>query len=359
VAERFESAPLNIEPDPAQIEAAVRLLAQGRRTLIIAGGGARAAGAELHRLVSALDCPLITTTAGKGVLPESHPANFGTCLPFEAARALAGEADLVLAVGTELAETDLFYAYQLPLNAPLIRIDVDPGKLADAYGAEVPILADARRALAAIQRHLQPRNEPGWLSALGGKAPLRASLEGSFDAKTKAMARALRAIKSALPHDAAIFTDMTQIAYFGNYYYPVEHPGQWFHPAGYGTLGYALPAALGAKVSTPARSVAALAGDFGLQFTLNELMTAVEARFSLPVLVWNNGALGQIRDDMVGAGIAPTGVVGENPDFVALARAYGAAAARVENPEALSAALTAALDAGRPTLIEIMAERFF
>src|SRR5436305_363147 len=105
-------------------------------------------------------------------------------------------------------------------------------------------------------------------------------------------------------------------------------PGLWFHPSGYGALGYALPAAIGAKIAQPARAVVALAGDFGVQFTLQELMTAVELDLSLPLVVWNNSALGQIRDDMRAAGIAPIGAVARNPDFVALASARGAAGAQ-------------------------------
>jgi 5-guanidino-2-oxopentanoate decarboxylase len=359
-APRFEAATLQPQASSEQIEAAVRLLAVAKRPLIIAGGGARRAGAELHRLVAALDCPLLTTTAGKGVLPESHPANYGTSLPFRAAQQLVADADVVLAVGTELAETDLFFAYKLALSGLLIRIDVDPTKLSDHYAADVRVWADARAALQAINRGLDAPTtaRAGWRSELGGAAPFRAAIDAGMDAKARAMGSALRAIKSALPWDGVVFTDMTQIAYLGNYAFPVESAGQWFHPSGYGTLGYALPAALGAKLALPARAVIALAGDFGLQFTLNELMTAVEAGINLPLVVWNNGALGQIRDDMIGAGIPPTGVIGRNPDFVALGKAYGAAAVRVHDAAALTAALRAALMTGGPTLIEIVAEKF-
>jgi len=161
-----------------------------------------------------------------------------------------------------------------------------------------------------------------------------------------------------MPWDGVVFSDMTQIAYLGNYAYPVDEPGQWFHPSGYGTLGFALPAALGAKISSPARPVIALAGDFGLQFTLSELMTAVEAALALPVVVWNNAALGQIRDDMLAAGIAQLGVVGQNPDFVALAQAYGAEGYRVHDAAALTEAIRTALTHAGPTLIEIVASSF-
>jgi len=151
---------------------------------------------------------------------------------------------------------------------------------------------------------------------------------------------------------------MTQIAYLGNYAFPTERPGSWFHPCGYGTLGYALPAAIGARIAQPQRPAVALAGDFGVQFTLQELMTAVELELTLPVVVWNNGALGQIRDDMRAAGIAPLGVVGRNPDFVALAQACGAAGVRVRAAAALSEALHAALARAGPTVLEVVAADF-
>src|SRR5450432_1335973 len=132
-ADRFEDTPLMPQASPGQIDAAVRLLAVAARPLIIAGGGARRAGAELHRLVEALDCPLVTTAAGKGVLAESHAANFGASLPYRPIQQLIADADVVLAVGTELGETDMYFTTKLPLGGLLIRVDVDPVKLADQY----------------------------------------------------------------------------------------------------------------------------------------------------------------------------------------------------------------------------------
>ena len=305
------------------------------------------------------------------MLPENHAANFGATLPYRAAQQLIAEADVVLAVGTEIAETDLFHATRLAMSGLLIRIDVDPVKLADHYAADVRIWADAHSALGGLNRSLAGRLQSlstggsqsaesasarrGWCTLLGGAPEFRAAIEATFDDKTRTMAGALRAIKAALPWDGVVFTDMTQIAYLGNYAFAADRPGQWFHPSGYGTLGFALPAALGAKIAAPARAIVALAGDFGVQFTLQELMTAVEQGHSLPIIVWNNTALGQIRDDMVAAGIAPIGVVGRNPDFVALAHACGAAAVRLHGAEGVAAAVRAALERPGPTLIEIVA----
>jgi thiamine pyrophosphate-dependent acetolactate synthase large subunit-like protein len=155
-----------------------------------------------------------------------------------------------------------------------------------------------------------------------------------------------------------VFSDMTQIAYLGNYAFPMDAPGGWHHPSGYGTLGFAMPAALGAKIALPGRPVVALHGDYGLQFTLQELGTAVEAGVCLPIVVWNNAALGQIRDDMIASGIAPIGVIARNPDFVALAEAWGARGCRVGSETALSAAVEAALRYDGPTLIEVDAAAF-
>ncbi len=370
-AERFDGTPLLPQAGPEQIDAAVRVLALAARPIIIAGGGARRSGAELHRLVETLDCPLVTTAAGKGVIAEGHPANFGTSLPFRPTQQLIADADAVLAVGTELGETDLYFTTKLPLGGVLIRIDIDPVKLADQYAADVCVWSDARSALHSINQALAGRaggsgllsathagERCGWRTALGGAAKFRAELESTLDPKARAQGAALRAIKAALPWDGVVFSDMTQIAYFGNYAYHVDNPGQWFHPSGYGTLGFALPAALGAKISSPARAVIALAGDFGLQFTLLELMTAVETGVSLPIVVWNNSALGQIRDDMVAAGIPQLGVIARNPDFVGLAHACGAEGSRVHDAAALTEAIRNALHHPGPTLIEVIAASF-
>ncbi len=351
-------------PDPApqprasleQIDAAVRLLTVAARPIVIAGGGARRAGAELHRLVDTLDCPFVSTAAGKGKLAESHPANLGTSLPYLPTQSLIADADVVLAVGTELSETDIYTAMKLPMSGPLIRIDVDPAKLADHYGADVPVWGDARCSLQSIQERLVART--GWRTEIGGAAAHRAQIERGFDAHSRQLLQALAAIRAALPWDGVVFSDMTQIAYFGNYAFPSDAPGQWFHPSGYGTLGFALPAALGAKIASPARAVVALAGDFGLQFTLNELMTAVEESLSLPIVVWNNSALGQIRDDMQASAIPLTGVIARNPDFVALAKACGAGALRATTARALIDGIRAALTRPGPTLIEVSAADF-
>jgi thiamine pyrophosphate-dependent acetolactate synthase large subunit-like protein len=344
------------------------LLAAAERPLFISGGGARAGGAALRQLLESLDAYLVTTVAGKGVVAESHPASLGVSLPYAPTQELIKAADVVVAAGTELSETDIYTTTRLPLSGSLVRIDVDEQKLRDHYAAPLALQGDAVAGLQQLAQGIAARRESaaregaaarrGWRTAAGDGAAHRARIEAQLTATAAPALAALRALRESLPADGVVFSDMTQIAYLGNYAFPAERPGVWFHPSGYGALGFALPAAIGARIAQPQRPIVALAGDFGTQFTLQELMTAVEHDLTLPLIVWNNGALGQIRDDMRAAGIAPIGVVARNPDFVALAHACGAAGARVPDAAALAAALREALARPGPTLLELDAADF-
>jgi 5-guanidino-2-oxopentanoate decarboxylase len=149
---------------------------------------------------------------------------------------------------------------------------------------------------------------------------------------------------------------MTQFAYGAKEVWDMPRAGHWHHPCGFGTLGYALPAAIGGAVARPGLPTCAILGDYGLQYTLPELGTAVELGLSLPILVWDNGALGEIYDSMVRSQIAPNAVVARNPDFLALARAYGAAAVEPDSLPRLQAALVTAFLTAGPTLIRMTPE---
>jgi 5-guanidino-2-oxopentanoate decarboxylase len=355
-AQRFAVPHLTAPASQDGIEAAAALLENARRPFIIAGGGARAADRELTQLVASLDALFATTAAGKGLVMRGHHAHLGASLPYRETQTLMAAADVVLAVGTELSETDSYTTNRLPRSGRMIRIDVDPVKLNDQYEAEIALCGDARLTLQSLLTKITSRN--GWGSEFGDSASHRRAIESGFDPLSRMRARALAAIRACLPANGAVFSDMTQIAYLGNYAYSTDTPGTWFHPSGFGTLGFALPAAIGAKIAAPNRAIIALAGDFGVQFTSNEIMTAVEEQLSLPIVVWNNSALGQIRDDMCGADIGAIAVVARNPDFVALARACGAEGARVHDPTQLSTAIETALCAGGPTLIEAVEADF-
>jgi len=361
------AAPAPAPPRHA-VEEALTLLAAAERPLFISGGGARRGGAALRQLVESLDAYLVTTVAGKGVVAESHPASLGVSLPFTPTQERVAAADVVVAAGTELSETDIYTTTRLAMNGRLVRIDVDEQKLRDHYAAPVTLQGDAATGLQLLAQGIAARKDiaarettatrRGWRTAAGDGAAHRARIEAQLASTAAPALAALRTLRESLPADAVVFSDMTQIAYLGNYAFQAERPGIWFHPSGYGALGFALPAAIGARIAQPQRPIVALAGDFGAQFTLQEIMTAVELDLTLPLIVWNNSALGQIRDDMRAAGITPIGVVARNPDFVALAHACGAAGARVPDAAALGEALRAALARPGPTLLEVNAAEF-
>ncbi|MFO1120763.1 MAG: 5-guanidino-2-oxopentanoate decarboxylase [Hyphomicrobiales bacterium] len=329
-------------PPPAAIARAIARLQAAKAPVIVLGGGALHAGQAALALAEKLRAPIVTTTAGKGAVPEDHPLCLGYRMGRPECWTLLEKSDAILCAGSELSETD-FWNDDVVIDHDLIRIDIDPDAIARPHHAEIAILGDARVALDAIAAGIAPR-----------KGPPPAQLpEGEPDALRRMLTKVLETIRKALPRETVICSDMTQIAYAANEVFPVYTPRSWLHPVGFGTLGFALPAGIGAKFGVGATPVAVMIGDYGLQYTINELGTAVEHGLPMLILLWNNDALGQIRDDMVNKGIQPNAVTLRNPDFQALARAYGCHAAKPESLPALAAAIAAALAADGPTLIEM------
>ena len=166
-------------------------------------------------------------------------------------------------------------------------------------------------------------------------------------------ARVWQVLRQALPADALVVGDMSQIVYSGSFAFPVEQENCWIYSGTYCALGVALPMAIGAKIGAPARPVLAVAGDGGVMFTVNELATAAQERMALPVIVWNNEALGEIADQMDQRGIPRVGVEPPSPDFVKLAESLGCHGVRASGAQQLSELVGAAFRADRPTVIEV------
>jgi 5-guanidino-2-oxopentanoate decarboxylase len=339
VARGLPSVP---SPSEAAIEQAVAKLNGATNPLIILGGGALHAGAAALAIAEKLKAPVITTTAGKGAVPADHPLCLGYVMGREGVWEMLGKSDAILCAGSELSETD-FWNDTVVIEKNLIRIDIDASVIGRPHAAEIAILGDAREALELIAAGVRER---------AGNARARFDL-GEADALREMLAKVLAVIREALPPETVICSDMTQIAYAANEIFPVSVPRTWLHPVGFGTLGFALPAGIGAKFGVGARPVAVMIGDYGLQYTINELGTAAEHSLPIVILMWNNDALGQIRDDMVNKGIQPNAVTLRNPDFQALARAYGVNAEKPANLRLLAEAIRRALKAEGPTLIEM------
>jgi len=363
--ELLASVPVNIDragAAPAAVRRMSELLAGAQRPLILAGGGAIDAAAELTELAELLDAPVALTINAKGMLPASHPLLIGSTQSLVATRALVADADVVLAIGTELAETDydVTFAGGFEIPGKLLRIDIDADQTVRNYPPHVALVADSRNAAQALlgalsqQALAERRNDWGQVRA----ARLRDELAATWDAPTLAQTRFLETVLHELP-DAVFVGDSTQPVYTGNLTFNPERPRRWFNSStGYGTLGYALPAAIGAwlggNLEGGARPpVVCLIGDGGLQFTLPELASAVEARTPVIILLWNNQGYEEIKKYMVNRAIEPVGVDIYTPDFIGVAKALGCAAEAISSVEQLRGALRAATDRQGPTLIEI------
>jgi 5-guanidino-2-oxopentanoate decarboxylase len=334
------------------LDQAVAKLNGAKRPMIIAGGGALNAAKELNELSTRLAAPLFTSVAGKGLLPPDAPLNAGSSLCVEPGWNLIAEADVVLAVGTEMADTD-YWRERLPLNAELLRVDIDPRKFNDFYPCTVALQGDAQQTLSGLLERL-PNDVRDASAAVASVAALHEAVKASHGSLQLIHQAILDRIAAELPQDAFISTDMTQLAYTGNYAFASQAIRSWLHPTGYGTLGYGLPAGIGAKFGAPQRPGLVLVGDGGFLYTAQELATAVEELDSpLVVLLWNNDALGQIRDDMLGLDIEPIGVLPRNPDFAALGRAFGCSVTQPQNLAELQTDLRLGFKRNGVTLIEL------
>ena len=340
-------------PRTEQVAEAAHALASAKQPMILAGAGAAGASAALTRITEMLGATVISSFCGKGVVDETHPNVLGACLSIPEARSLVASADVVLAIGTELSTVDASNN-TLEFNGTLIRVDVDASKMSDRYAADLTILADAELSAEALEHTLADLPLSGaaasWSEA---RETARAALNRFGAPRAREHRAVLEAIKRTVPADAILVSDMTQLAYTGNNFYPTNGPRRWLHPASYATLGYALPTAIGAQIACPDRAVISLAGDCGFQFTCQELATAAEQKLPLVQILWNNEALGEIRDAMIGAQIAPVEVQGLNPDFVALAKAYHWKAYRASSLAKLETMIKTALSSDGPTLIEV------
>ena len=323
------------------VDHAAELLAQAQRPALVLGGGARGAGEAALRL----GVPTLTTVNGKGIVDERHPLSLGASIRLRAAQDWLAGRDVVVAVGTELGESDLWGP--LPeLTGKLIRVDVDPAQLHKNAPADVAVAGDARAVLEALPARAADED----LTAVRDAIRREALADGA------PWLDLVAALDEALGPDGVLAGDSTMAAYYGAVHFlPMDARRRFIYPTGYATLGYAVPAAIGAKLAAPGRPAIALVGDGGLLFTVAELATAAELGIPLPVVVPNNGGYGEIRDQMRDAGIDPVGVDLRVPNLPLLGRAFGGEGVRIDDPAALAAALRAALERPGPTVIEIPA----
>ena len=338
-------------------EACVRLTA-AKRPIIVVGGGSKAAAPDITKLSELLNAPVVHTINARGQMYD-HPLCVPASPSLSAVRDLFAQADVVLAIGTEFGSTDydMYVTGTMPEMAQLIRIDIDadqlyrhPVDLAICGAAQdyVPALLDGMR---------QSQVLPDW----GGSkvAEVRNAARAELGPDYEHSLTMVEIIRDTVP-GAIIVGDSTQPIYAANLYYDHDSPGGWFNSSGgFGTLGYAIPAAIGAALGEPGRPVVCLIGDGGAQFTLPELMTAIDEKLPITFVIWNNHAYLEIAAAMRKADVTVVGCHPTPPNFEGIAAANYMAFEKSENTvEALRTALKLRNEHDGPIMIEILAPQY-
>ncbi|MGH9132537.1 MAG: thiamine pyrophosphate-binding protein, partial [Ilumatobacteraceae bacterium] len=350
-------------------------LAESTSPVLYVGGGIHLAraSAELERFVDHMAIPLAHSLMGKGAVSDAHPlvlgmtGFWGTSLVNDACLG----ADTVLAIGTRFKEADSSswypgFTFDIP-DTKLIHIDIEPSEIGRNFPTEIAVVADAKSALRVLNRVARERFPDGF-----GTPPIRARIaefRTKFAAQNASMAtsdawpmmpeRILADTRTALPDDAIITTDVGWNKNGVGQQFPILEPGSFLTPGGFATMGFGPPAAIGAKLAAPDRTVISLVGDGGFGQNPAMLSTAVELDLSIVWVVMNNNAYGTIAGLQLAHydltyGTTFPGEIGDRvPDYAAIARAYGADGVTIERADEFLPALEAALASGRPTVLDV------
>lgn len=332
------------------IAEAARLLSSLPDPVIWAGGGVLRSGAwkELAELAEKLDAPVATTYMGKGSFPEDHPLAVGSACESPALHRLLGEAGVVLCVGTELG-SETTGNYTLRFKGQLIQVDADASRIGATYPA-LAVVGDAAATLRELVALVADRRGGN------GVARARETRKATIPQGGRELeAGLLRAIRSALPRDAVTAWDMTILGYIAAAHHTVFEPRTFLYPLGSGTLGFAWPAALGARAALPSTPVLAVVGDGGFMYGIPELASARQHGLAAKLLLIDDGGYGILREYQRQSFDVTTGVDLVEPDFLALVASFGLPV-RLTSPANLARDLAWALDVDGPAVV-ILRER--
>ncbi|HEX2015378.1 MAG TPA: biosynthetic-type acetolactate synthase large subunit [Solirubrobacteraceae bacterium] len=357
-----------IEGNQKQIRQAAKALASARRPVIYAGGGVISAGAaaELTEFVTSDRFPVTCTVMGLGGFPAPHPQWLGM-LGMHGTRAAnyaMDEADLICAVGARFDDRITGKLSEFAPRAKFIHIDVDPAEISKNVPAHIPIVGDARNVLAKLlveYRALEAdpgRLEEWWSRIEGWREKHRLRYEDSTDAEIKPQYM-IEALYEATGGDAIVTSDVGQHQMWTAQYYHFAKPRRWINSGGLGTMGFGLPAAMGAAVGCPDQLVCCVAGDGSIQMNIQELATCAQDGIPIKVFIMNNGYLGMVRQwqELFWDGRYSHVDMGEHPDFVKLAEAYGATGFRFVDKHTLVADMRRAIETEGPVVVDVRVTR--
>ena len=353
--------PQRLVASATDIKAAADLINSAKKPVILTGGGAIEADEEVQLLAQKINAPVHMTINSRGLLPHTDALAIPASCTLHPVRDVLNEADVVIALGTELAQTDYdqFKDDAFEIKGRLIRCDIDPQQVNNNFVSDVALVGDVAQTTRLLLEQVETNNS-GDGKERASKAMQLANAALS-DAEKRHL-QILETIRDELPE--CIFTgDSTQLIYSGNMIFNTMKPRQWFNSSvGFGTLGYALPAATGAALAVNRKSpggqpVVCLIGDGGIQFVLGELGACKDAGVPIAVLVWCNGGYREIKTSMERAEVTSVGVEFSVPDFVAVAEAYGIDAVEADDELQICSAIKEAFKLRTPVLIAVDEEQ--
>lgn len=349
------------EPHPVQVKKTAKLLETAERPVILAGGGVRIADAspELLVLAERLMSPVVTTFMGKGVFPENHPLSLGKIGVYGGAhsnRAIC-EADVILAVGVRFADRATGSIRKFAQKAKIVHIDIDPSEIGKIVKVDIPIVGDAKATLRAISKSLESkrRNRSStWLKQLEEFKKNQEPKEDDIGATMKPI-RVLKELRRLLPNDTVLTVDVGQHQMWAAIHFDVYHPESFISSGGLGTMGFGFPAALGAKIAKPKGTIVNITGDGSFLMNQQELATSIEENIPVIVIIFDNRTLGmvaQLQRTLQDNRLFAVNL-GRSPDFVKLAKAYGAQGIKAESYEELRKAVKTALKSEVTTVVDV------
>jgi acetolactate synthase-1/2/3 large subunit len=354
---------------PRQVREAARAIHEAQRPIIYAGGGVLNADAcaELRALVDSAHLPAVVTLMGKGCLPDSHPLNYGApgMHGSKFANWALNKADLVIAVGSRFDDRVTGKVSAFAPGAKVIHFDIDAAEVGKIRHAEIPVVGPLKLGLAQLAAEVSAVAADGapdrgpWLRQLDDwreQFPFRYSKGDGSLLKPQTAIESLRDAAANIDHDVIWTTGVGQHQMWAMQYMVCDKPRSFITSGGLGTMGYGLPAAIGAKAARPDATVVCIDGDGCFQMTCQELATAALERLPIVAVVINNGWLGMVRqwqEMFYAERFAQTHLTHAVPDYAQLAEAYGCAGFTVESEDQLEETLAAAFTAGRSAVVDV------
>lgn len=347
------AAPAPFVPDASSVEHAVELLKKAKRPVLMIGGGAMDASAELIELAHAWNLPTITTLMGLGIFPASDPLWLG--MPgmhgSVAANRAISNCDVLLGVGMRFDDRVTGKVSRFAPHANIIHVDIDAAEIGKLVRTHVAVRGDAKYAVPAITAHAIRLEHPEWT------AKITEWKERFVRHETWSAGYAIKAITDQLSDQDILSTDVGQHQMLAAQLARFQQPRRWLTSGGLGTMGFGFPAAIGAALADPSVKSVVIAGDGGFQMTAQELATLVKYRIPVKIAVINNSFLGMVRQwqEMFHDNRYSEVWLGDsNPDFVKLAEAYHIQGLRASNTEELDQQIQIWLNSDGPSLLEVV-----